>query len=478
MRSRRLLSVLSLLTLTHAARADDAQAQATLRAACSDDAQKFCSSVQPGGGRIIACLKEHKSEVSDRCRQAAAQLAGAGTNAAGSVAAESAATPPDPIAAPPAAPKPAPKLPPKTTSRPASAGTHDGFYHMKQVQITDPGFAAGQDLPAIDVLIPSDWQFKGAVNFGGGLAGCFSDLFAVSFEATGEDGALTLQGAPDYSWQYADDPAVLRNMTDIYRRPLGTSGKPCPVAKPMHAEEFLRQKIAPGFPSGSTIVTVEPFPELDAAVQRRLGLPADPAAKQGLVRTEAVRAHVTSEHDGKPTEAWVSVAVVTRIAAAGRGKLYDCHATAITSLRAPRGKLAAQDGLYKLIISSVHSEPKWQARSNAVLAQLYRAEARKEAMQSQIIANFQALAAKTIESEVAYQQQSSQITAYGADQNIRGVQTFRDPNTGGTFELSNQYDHAWRNGSDEYVMSEDPNFNPNGQLNGNWSQLQPVRPSP
>jgi hypothetical protein len=41
-----------------------------LRAACQTDIQKLCAGVQPGGGRIIACLKEHKEEVSDGCKQA------------------------------------------------------------------------------------------------------------------------------------------------------------------------------------------------------------------------------------------------------------------------------------------------------------------------------------------------------------------------------------------------------------------------
>jgi hypothetical protein len=58
------------------------------------------------------------------------------------------------------------------------------------------------------------------------------------------------------------------------------------------------------------------------------------------------------------------------------------------------------------------------------------------------------------------------------------VQTFRDPATGGTYELSNQYDHAWLNGSNEYVMSANPNFNPNGKLDGNWNQLEVVQPQP
>jgi hypothetical protein len=50
------------------------------------------------------------------------------------------------------------------------------------------------------------------------------------------------------------------------------------------------------------------------------------------------------------------------------------------------------------------------------------------------------------------------------DQNLRDVQTFRDPTTGRQVELSNQYGHAWLYGANEYVMSDDPNFNPNAQL--------------
>jgi len=44
---------------------------ADLRAACADDAQRLCAGVQPGGGRVVACLKEHKDSLSDRCKKAA-----------------------------------------------------------------------------------------------------------------------------------------------------------------------------------------------------------------------------------------------------------------------------------------------------------------------------------------------------------------------------------------------------------------------
>jgi len=38
------------------------------RNACRDDVAKFCAEVQPGGGRLMSCLKAHESELSLECR--------------------------------------------------------------------------------------------------------------------------------------------------------------------------------------------------------------------------------------------------------------------------------------------------------------------------------------------------------------------------------------------------------------------------
>ena len=53
------------------AQAGDQQSLAAIRAACAEDAKKLCAGVQPGGGRIVACLREHKDSLSDGCRKAA-----------------------------------------------------------------------------------------------------------------------------------------------------------------------------------------------------------------------------------------------------------------------------------------------------------------------------------------------------------------------------------------------------------------------
>ena len=87
-----------------------------------------------------------------------------------------------------------------------------------------------------------------------------------------------------------------------------------------------------------------------------------------------------------------------------------------------------------------------------------------------------AASAQTINGETANAIRGADASVFHADQNIRGVQTFRDPATGKTQELSNLYDHAWQNGSSEYIMSNDPSFNPNEHVSGNWSELQAVHP--
>jgi hypothetical protein len=491
--------------------AQDSSALAALRAACGSDAQKFCAGVPPGGGRVIACLVQHKDSLSDQCKQVAARVA---NPANGSATTPSGATPAAtaPAAAASVNASGAASSSNATSASPASAAssasrgtagsganlthaspagssvvkateaTSKSYLRMKQVQViahvNDPVLGKGLvDTPVEDVLIPSTWDFKGSVAANTN-EGCYSDIFAVSLEAKSPDGTMVFQGAPNYSWQYTDDPAALRKLTDPNRRQLGVGGKPCPVSKPLNAEDYLRQQMLPQLPSGSTVIAVEQFPELNRIARLQLGLPAEGSSARDGTQTEAIRARFEGQKDGKPVESWITLVVVTRQFPQGRGAFYDCHAIDVMAFVAPKGKLDGNDKLFKVMMSSIRPEPKWQSYSGGFIAKLYQAEAQKEAAIDSTIANFQNYVAQTINGVTARAQQGANNAAFGEDQIVRSVQTFRDPTTGKTMELSNLYDHAWLNSSNEYIMSDDPNFNPNGQLTGNWNQLQPVRPSP
>jgi hypothetical protein len=361
----------------------------------------------------------------------------------------------------------------------ATPAAADHYFRMKLVKINDP---AMNQMPAVDLMVPTTWQFKGEVRWNGGLGGCFADIEAVFMLAQNPDGSVTFEGIPDFTWQYSDDPTSQRAMMQENQGGTKVGLKPCPVLRPMRAEDFLRQAAIPKLRSGKQVVSVEPLPEFNRLVRGRLGLAPQTggdSTQSGAVRTDAARARLEYEENGKTIEEWLSAVIVVRIIPVGRGiNTYDCHALMLLSMRAPKGQLDVNDRLFKLMASTIQHEPKWDAQVQPMIAKLYQAKQQEEAKRSAIIAAFQQHVAETINGVVQNQQRGANAAAFGQDQLIRGVQTFRDPSTGGTFELSNKYDHAWLNGSNEYVMSDDPNFNPNGQLNGSWTSLQPVRSQP
>ena len=43
---------------------------AQLRAVCRADIERFCPGVQPGGGRVAKCMKQHVQELSPECTEA------------------------------------------------------------------------------------------------------------------------------------------------------------------------------------------------------------------------------------------------------------------------------------------------------------------------------------------------------------------------------------------------------------------------
>jgi hypothetical protein len=359
----------------------------------------------------------------------------------------------------------------------AAAGASDHYFLMKQVKIIDQGLGNGR--PAYDLMIPTSWEFKGWVNVNVAEGGCFADWFSVVGDAKSADGSIELQLLPQYTWQYVTNPQAQRQIQEQNQRDVRVGLKPCPLRMPVHAADFLRQDLLDKYRKGKPIVSIEPFPELDQIARHRLGLPPDGTGNPGGVHTEAARARLAySDAGGKPVEEWVAAVIVVRAYQSGAGVAYDWHAINVMLLRTPQGKLDANDKLFKLIASTVHPEPEWLKFSNGVITNLYQKKAEEVAKQSAIIAAFQQHVAETINSVVANQQQGSYNSAVGASQLIRGVQTFRDPASGATVELSNQYDHAWLNGSNQYVMSDDPSFNPNGNLTGSWTSLQPVRPQP
>ena len=71
------LAVLPLLAATPAAAQGGlSSSQRQAAQACMPDIRAYCSNVERGGGRIIACLRQNSERLSSSCRQALSGLQG------------------------------------------------------------------------------------------------------------------------------------------------------------------------------------------------------------------------------------------------------------------------------------------------------------------------------------------------------------------------------------------------------------------
>jgi hypothetical protein len=447
-----------------------------VRAACQADAQNLCPGVQEGGGRILSCLAQHKDAVSDACKQAVMKARQAQNQGQDQNQGQNQGQSQKPAQGQSPGQSPGQgRSQGHAASSAAAQPTSEHYIRMKRMQIEDKG----NNVPAaVDVMIPTTWQFQGNIRMMGGMGGCFADLESVSIHAQSADGSIVFEAMPDFTFQYADDPSTVRTMTQEGQFFAKGNLKPCPVMPPQRAADFLQKQIIPKFHADKRVVSVDPYPEFNQLLRQRLGLPLKDTGNQGPLRTDAARARLEYDRDGRTFEEWVTVAEWMRLYPAGRGNVYDCHAIMLMSFSAPKGQLDGNEKLFKLMAFNISHEPQWDAHINPMIAQLYRKQQIEEAKRSQIIAQFQQHVADTVNEVTANSMRGANQAAFGEDQVIRGVQTFRNPQTGQTFELSNLHDHAWLNGNNEYLMSDDPNFNPNGQLNGNWTSLQTVQPQP
>jgi hypothetical protein len=57
-------------------------------------------------------------------------------------------------------------------------------------------------------------------------------------------------------------------------------------------------------------------------------------------------------------------------------------------------------------------------------------------------------------------------------QTIRGVDPYYNPIDQKTVELPSGYNNAWTNSLGEYILADDPNFNPNVESNQNWQLMK------
>jgi len=364
---------------------------------------------------------------------------------------------------------------PAASSGAAAPGTPGHYYRLKKVNVIDEhGFE--RPIPAMSLLVPTDWQFQGSVQY---IQGGACGLAQTTFRASGPDGRA-VELLPDYNWQWSDDSFTVQSLR---------SQRGCDVMRPMPAGDFLRRVVVPKVRPQARVVAIEPIPKAAKVMQETARQNEAMSTQAGLkvsVRSDVARARIQYSLSGKEVEGWVTAVMLTnatpwltydvKTMRQGQALHYSSWAR-MFDFRAPKGQLDASEKLFGVIVDSMRIDPNWQARIAGVQNNIAAAQIKGAADRSAIISKSNAEISKMIVKGHEERSKAQDRAAENFSQTLRGVETYRNPNTGETFELSNQYGHAWVNNNNEYILSDQEGFDPNVALkSGTWTTLQRVKP--
>jgi hypothetical protein len=504
MRSLRVLLVVCAAIAAQCALGDDQPTLAAIRAACAEDTQKLCAGVQPGGGRIVACLKEHKDSLSDRCKQAAALAANPSSSSAPSASSVSPASGTNVSGAAASAPvatsgsSGATASSPATSSRsvagpsvsaaashakPAPAATIGEKFVERVITDTEHG-----GMRAATIHLPEKWHFESKIEWHYGWV-----EYPLSFSSHSEN--------PDNAEAYFQYPLLRLESTEVapqFRQydkgrkygpgeRLPTGALSSPPQPPMQAMAMFIQKVRP---NGTNLKWLgqQDLPDL----AKVLHLDASP-------NQHGVAIKIGYDLNGQPVEeAFFGVYYISQGANAGVNagmiKQTNWGFQALQSFRAPAGTLDKRMPMFCVIAKSLYVNPEWGRLSKAITDKMLADFNQKLQQGYDQLRAAQAIMDQTMKQQAAFQanfdkQEEAFRSSGGVDDSylrdggtrsaadhwddmIRGVDTVNDPSNGGTTQLSNLGQYHFTDGFGNYRTTDDPNYTPEkaGEV-GTWTQM-------
>ena len=250
----------------------------------------------------------------------------------------------------------------------------------------------------------------------------------------------------------------------------------------MSAADALHRVYLPAFRPAAQVLGAEP----DQGAAREAHAAAAPlAAMRGYgstVRADAARLRIAHGPFEELLTATVTIASYPGMSATaamqgqlGQTMMHDTTVQNVFAFRAPRGQLDASLPLMGVMLSSIRINPAWQAAVSQVLLNIGNTRIKGAADRARIwhdaMNEIGAMRMQTWQSA----QDSRDRISHAFSQTMRGVQTYVDPVTRFPVELTAGYRGAWSNGLGEYILSNDPGFNPNQTLRGNWTAMAAQR---
>jgi DNA-directed RNA polymerase subunit RPC12/RpoP len=324
-------------------------------------------------------------------------------------------------------------------------------------------------LEAFSILVPQDWQVNGGITW---VPERPAAPVSSALQMVNPNGLEAFEAFPILYFTWSNNPMI--QMTN----PTGSLYFGYEVRQPMPARNAMRQLVLPRYRKfrDLSIIDEGPANELEQiALRSQVN-----TGQGGQYSTDSVRMRLHYTFNQQPAaEEISSVAEYVRIVIPGLfGHMENVYWTMgyLTSFRAERTHLDNYIDLYRTIFATIKINP----ASTAVVQQVSQGLTGNTihsinqigALSRQISRNYNEISDMNLrgwqERSAAYDRISENFS-----QTIRGVDPYFDPNTGQNIELPSGYTQAWSTPLGEYLLSDDPKFNPNIGSNQNWTPLTP-----
>jgi hypothetical protein len=395
-----------------------------------------------------------------------------------------ASAPPPSMPQPPMGPGASQAAPPSQgVSSPAPGPSAQGSNaqgHVLRVKVVKAVDQYGFDHPmaSASMLVPTDWQSQGGTTW---VMKDKCNGIQTSLRTSGPDGR-GVEIFPTFNWVWADDPTSLK-ATAAQTARLGSH--PCDVMPPMNASDFLRRNLSRYRPNAQ-LVKLELAPKLMDLLQQQARQNEQAGGRYNLkqrIQPDVIKGRVRYSLNGQAIEEWIVAATIVtgtlgqsynaRSMQTGQAYSYKCAAY-VTGEWAPEGQLDSSEKFFELVAGTYRPDPAWQAKVSGHLLAMQQ-------IQLKGVHDRAAIVSKNADDIRYIQRQSYENTQRAEDhrseqwaQTMRGVETYRNPSTGETVELSNLYGHAWVNNRGEYLLSDQASFDPSVTFKEDWKPLEHV----
>lgn len=351
-------------------------------------------------------------------------------------------------------------------SRKGDAGTTEQAVvrgmHLKMFTHMD---REGTGLELFRMLVPVGWQFRGGCRW---LLDNPGMPAVVACQLWNPQGAEAFEILPNMNLTWNNNP-MTRMMHPVGSRYFGAEVRP-----PMGIQDAMRTLVLPRYRSqvqNLQVLSHELLPDFPKLAK------SEAAVSGGSAEGGKVRIRYTWQGMQFDEEIYGMVEIFRAPLATmfSAGEIIIWFVDALFSFRAAAGRLDASADLFSVMIRSFQLNPQWYAAFKSVaqyLAQMQIQRIHHIGQIGQILAQTgREMREQNLRDWYGRQEVYDRLSTDWS-RTIRGVDGFFDPHRQEVVELPSGYGHAWANNLGEYILTEDPSFNPNVHSSLHWEPMQ------